>query len=105
MKTLIINALTAGLVAGVAEACSSYTMCRCTTANNAIDNNATELACVHMNLEAPPSGRGFVFGADDSGTTWCSFMGLSPAQIDNCEMREACAFVNATGPDSWCEKH
>ncbi|KAK1999313.1 hypothetical protein LX36DRAFT_486721 [Colletotrichum falcatum] len=107
MRTAIIKVLAAALVAGVAEACASYNQCRCTMADNTINDTLTQQACDYLNVEAgAPAARPKymtqtqTYGGDYNNTVqWC----ISGAGVDNCSMREACAHVNATGPDSWCE--
>ncbi|KAK1993088.1 hypothetical protein LX36DRAFT_661799 [Colletotrichum falcatum] len=75
-------------------------------ANNAISNNTTRLACDYLaSKDASPQTMYIPMLDDTSTTMWCRRVSeKAPPQIDNCKMREACAFVNATGPDSWCEK-
>ncbi|KAK2052621.1 hypothetical protein LY76DRAFT_325557 [Colletotrichum caudatum] len=104
MKTLIINALTAALLAGVAQACATYDQCRCTMADNTINNNLTEKACEYLNEKAGGNENNTLYGPRGShdAARWCVRWEESK-YINNCDMREACAFVNATGSDSWCE--
>ncbi|KAK2046293.1 hypothetical protein LZ31DRAFT_593301 [Colletotrichum somersetense] len=101
MKSLIVNALIAAFVAGVTEACATYNQCRCTMSDNTINDTITQQACDYLvsSLNVPPSEFGTQ--SDSSFTTWCLRWGK---EVDNCQMREACASVIATGSDSWCEK-
>ncbi|KAK1965100.1 hypothetical protein LY78DRAFT_658646 [Colletotrichum sublineola] len=46
--TLIIRVLNVALVTGAAEACAFYFQCRCTMANNEINNTITGLAKDYM---------------------------------------------------------
>ncbi|KAK2047279.1 hypothetical protein LZ31DRAFT_551585 [Colletotrichum somersetense] len=103
MKTLIINALTAALLASVAKACKTYDKCRCTMADNAINNTITEQACDYLNVKAGGNENKTIYGAHGShdATRWC--VRWDSDYINNCDMREACTLMNATGSDSWCE--
>ncbi|KAK2030802.1 hypothetical protein LX32DRAFT_727051 [Colletotrichum zoysiae] len=104
MKTLIINALTAALLASIAKACATYDQCRCTMADNTINNTITEQACDYLNVKAGGNENKTIYGPRGShdAARWCVRWDNS-GYISNCDMREACTLMNATGADSWCE--
>ncbi|KAK2018081.1 hypothetical protein LZ32DRAFT_599971 [Colletotrichum eremochloae] len=99
-----MRVLTVALVTGAAEACAFYDQCRCTMANNEINNTITGLAKDYLEAHDHNIRSAWSTWEDGNNTAWIKLnQNGQDVAISNCKIREACTEVGATGEDSWCE--
>ncbi|KAK2001936.1 hypothetical protein LX36DRAFT_652815 [Colletotrichum falcatum] len=109
MKTSIAQALVLTLAASIkiAEACSSYGTCRCTSADGSVPNNITAQACTAYRSQfgqGDDKATAYLPATDGDGNTVCKngFIGKDLVFFSNCDFRAACTAAGATGSDSLC---